>query len=218
MGEKQNMRWLPVGSWEPHGGHLPYDTDTLIAAHLAQGCARESDTLLPAIPYGCSFEHRGLGHFVSLSVSTLAALVTEIVRAASDPLVILNGHGGNQVLHSLVPELNSKGSRVLLLPSRDQWDQAYQAAGWDFRLHDDMHAGAMERSLLLVWEPNRVRETTPPDVAAPDRPLFTAEGMRRYTPHGHIGFPSQASAEAGHRAIHSLLTALKETVSTWSDE
>ena len=42
------MRWLPIGSWEPHGGHLPDDTDTLIAAHLAQACAAATDTILPA--------------------------------------------------------------------------------------------------------------------------------------------------------------------------
>ncbi|MCY0865340.1 MAG: creatininase family protein, partial [Sulfobacillus sp.] len=28
------MRWLPIGSWEQHGGHLPYDTDTRIAMAL----------------------------------------------------------------------------------------------------------------------------------------------------------------------------------------
>ena len=211
------MRWVPIGSWEPHGGHLPYDTDTLIAAHLAQACAATTDTVLPAIPYGCSYEHRGLGSPVSLSVTTFATLVGDIVGVSPDPLVIINGHGGNQVLYSLVQELNAKGARVLLLPTREHWDQAYEAAGWTFRMHDDMHAGAMERSLLLVWEPQRVSDTIPPDLTAPYRPLFSAEGMRRYTP-GHIGFPSQATVDAGQRAIQSLIDSLTGTVSSWVNE
>ena len=84
-------------------------------------------------------------------------------------------------------------------------------------MHDDMHAGAMERSLLLVWEPQRVEATIPSDVTAPHRPLFSAEGMRRYTS-GHIGFPSQASVEAGTRAIHRLTAVLTETVAEWIHE
>ena len=208
------MRWLPIGSWEPHGDHLPYDSDTLIASHLATECAAPTDTVLPAIPYGCSYEHRGLGNPISLSVTTFATVVSDIVHANMDPVVILNAHGGNQVLESLVQELNATGSSVLLLPTRAHWDQAYEAVGWPFRIHDDMHAGAMERSLLLVWEPNRVSPSVPKDVHAPDRPLFSARGMRGYTS-GLIGFPSYASVEAGHVARQSLVASIQAAVKDW---
>lgn len=208
------MRWLPIGSWEPHGGHLPYDSDTLIAAHLATECATPTDTVLPAIPYGCSYEHRGIGNPVSLSVTTFITVVSDIVRADPDPVVILNAHGGNQVLESLVQELNATGSSVLLLPTRAHWDQAYEAVGWPFRIHDDMHAGAMERSLLLVWEPNCVSPSVPENVTASDRPLFSAQGMRGYTS-GLIGFPSHASVEAGHIARQSLVESIQATVRDW---
>ena len=212
------MRWLPIGSGEPHGGHLPDDTDTLIATHLAQACAGATDTMLPAIPYGCSFEHRRLGHGVSLSVTTFATLVRDVVETSPDPLArIINGHGGNHVLSSLVQELNAHGSRVLLLPTREHWDQANEVAGWTFRMHDDMHAGAMERSLLLVWGPERVSDRILSDLTAPHRPLFSAEGMRRYAT-GHSGFPNQATGEAGQRAIQSLIDAVTGTVSSWVNE
>ena len=169
------------------------------------------------IHYGCSFEHQGLGHGVSLSVTTFAALVGDVVEASSDPLVIINGHGGNQVLYSLVQELNAHGSRVLLLPTLEHWDQVYEAAGWTFRMHDDMHAGAMERSLLLVWEPERVSDRILSDLTDPHCPLFSAEGMRRYTT-GHSGFPSQATGKAGQRAIQSLIDAVTGTVFSWVNE
>lgn len=208
------MRWLPIGSWEPHGGHLPYDTDTLIASHLASDCRAVADTILPAIPYGCSHEHRGLGKPVSLSVTTFATVVSDIVRTDQEPVVIVNAHGGNQVLESLVQELNATGSSVLLVPTRSHWDHAYAATGWPFRIHDDMHAGAMERSLLLIWEPNRVDPSVPDDVHAPERPLFSALGMRGYTT-GLVGLPSHASIEAGQIARQSLVQSIRNTVKDW---
>ncbi|PSR23419.1 MAG: hypothetical protein C7B47_15900 [Sulfobacillus thermosulfidooxidans] len=209
------MRWLPIGSWEPHGGHLPYDTDTRIASALCQACAQPADIILPAVPYGCSFEHRGLGAMVSIRVSHFAAFVTDIVWAQNDPLVIINGHGGNQVLASLVQEWNADGARVLLLPERAQWAQAYQAAGWNFGPHDDMHAGALERSLLLYLEPETVAADVPEDVIQPNRPYFTAGGMHKYTTSGVIGLPSYASWEAGKQAWQSLVKSIKTVVGEW---
>ena len=77
-----------------------------------------------------------------------------------------------------------------------------------------MHAGAMERSLLLVWEPDRVNDSIPDDLAVPDRPLFSALGIEGYSP-GHIGFPSQASVDAGHVALQSLVHSIRTTVKDW---
>jgi creatinine amidohydrolase len=171
--------------------------------------------VLPTVPYSCSFEHRDTGRPVSFRVTTLVAVVTDIARSSADPLVIINGHGGNQVLDTLAQELNATGSSVLLLPTRAHWDAAYAATGWPFRGHDDMHAGAMERSLLLIWEPEHVHATLPDDTAAPDRPLFSAYGMRPYTATGGIGFPSQASVAAGHAAIQALVHQMKATVKDW---
>jgi len=209
------MRWLPIGSWEQHGNHLPYDTDTRIAAALCQACATPTDTVLPAVPYGCSFEHRGLDTMISIRVSHFADFVTDIVRAQSEPLVLINGHGGNAVLASLVQEWNADGFPVLLLPSRADWEAAYQAAGWAFGPHEDMHAGALERSLLLYLAPETVQPTVPADVDASHRPYFTATGLQAYTASGVIGLPSYASREAGERAWHALTTAIRRTVEGW---
>lgn len=210
------MRWLPIGSWEQHGGHLPWDTDTRIAVSLCQACAAPADTVLPAVPYGCSFEHRGLGELVSIRVAPFAAFVTDIVHAQQrTPLVIVNGHGGNQVLGSLAQEWNADGYPVLLLPGRADWAAACQAAGWPFGPHDDMHAGALERSLLLYLAPEVVQPAVPADVAASERPYFTAAGLQAYTASGVVGFPSYASRDAGARAWAALTAAIRRTVEGW---
>lgn len=211
------MRWLPIGSWEPHGSHLPYDTDTRIAQHLARRAASPTDLVLPAIPFGCSWEHRDLGDPVSLTVQTLAQVVNEIAASASDPLVIVNGHGGNQWLASLVQQLNGHGHPALLQPDAREWDRAYQAAGWPFSSHDDMHAGAMECSLLLAWDEGLLTTMLPPTHEAPDRPLFSAFGMAPYAPDGYIGYPPEASREAGQRAAHQLVADIQARVAQWTE-
>lgn len=146
---------------------------------------------------------------------TLADVITDLADSSGNNLVIVNGHGGNQWLASLVQELNGHGHPTLLLPNAREWLQAYHAAGWDFGPHDDMHAGAMETSLLWAWAPNRLQLPLPPDHAAPDRPLFTTDGMQPYAPNGYIGFPQQASPEAGQRASAALVRAMREVVMAW---
>lgn len=152
---------------------------------------------------------------VSIRVAHFAAFVTDIVWAQNDPLVIINGHGGNQVLGSLVQEWNADGARVLLLPERAQWMLAYQAAGWDFGPHDDMHAGALERSLLLYLAPETVQPLAAADVQASERPYFTAGGLRKYTTSGLIGFPSLATRETGERAWKALVMTIQNLVEGW---
>lgn len=44
------MRWLPIGSWEPHGPHLSMDTDTVIACRLAELAAQPGDLVFPLFP------------------------------------------------------------------------------------------------------------------------------------------------------------------------
>src|SRR6185369_4026118 len=59
---------LPLGATEQHGPHLPCAADTMIADALAERfCARVDEAVqLPALPFGCSSEHRAFPGSVSL--------------------------------------------------------------------------------------------------------------------------------------------------------
>src|SRR5262245_37769869 len=70
---------VPTGSVEPHGPHLPLDTDTLISEGVALGAAEELgkrgvDALVaPSVAYGVTDFAAGFAGAVSVSASTLTA-------------------------------------------------------------------------------------------------------------------------------------------------
>jgi creatinine amidohydrolase len=152
---------LPVGSFEQHGDFLPLITDTVVAGLIARRLSADYGLfLLPPVTLSCSHEHSGFAGTVSVSASTLAAVVSDVaesLRATGvDRLAIVNGHGGNYVLANVVQQANIAGPRMTLFPSRTDWEAARTAAGLASTTSEDMHAGELEVSLLLHGYPDLV--------------------------------------------------------------
>jgi creatinine amidohydrolase len=206
---------LPVGSFEQHGDFLPLITDTVVAGLIARRLSAEYGLfLLPPITVSCSHEHSGFAGTVSISASTLAAVVTDVaesLRAAGiGRLAIVNGHGGNYVLANVVQQANIAGPRMTLFPSRADWEAARTAADLESTASEDMHAGELEVSLLLHGYPELVDDGyRRGDWEADSRPHLLVTGMRDYTETGVIGRPSLASADKGHAVLDSLARSFK---------
>src|ERR1700722_13081532 len=110
---------LPFGATEPHNLHMPYGTDTLQVEELARrACGRAWErgargVLLPAIPFGVNTNHLKVpgGLACSLLPTTLLAILTDLVESLSlqgvKKLVLLNGHGGNE-LKPLIRQLHHR--------------------------------------------------------------------------------------------------------------
>src|SRR4029453_11878104 len=114
---------VPVGSFEQHGDFLPLITDTVVAGLIARRLSADYGLfLLPPITLSCSHEHSGFAGTVSISASTLVAVVSDVaesLRASGIArLAIVNGHGGNYVLANVVQQANIAGPRMTLFPSR----------------------------------------------------------------------------------------------------
>lgn len=200
---------LPIGSHEQHGPHLPLATDTLVATALAREIAAAHPVrLLPPVTISCSHEHAAWPGTVSISATTLAAVVRDVAasvqREGLESLVLVNGHGGNYVLGNVVQEASLGPLRMALFPGEIDWLDARAAAGLQTSYLTDMHAGELETSVLLYTHPHLVR---PPltDELADDRRHLLSRGLRAYSESGVVGRPTLASAEKGRAVLASLV-------------
>jgi creatinine amidohydrolase len=185
-------------------------TDTVVAGAITRELeAAYRVFALPPVTISCSHEHHAWRSTVSVSARTLASIVDDIydsvTRSGFRSLTVVSGHGGNYVLSNVVQEACAAGRTMTLFPAKDDWKDARRAAGLVTSDHEDMHAGELETSILMYANPELVRDGWQhADWTADDRRDLLTVGMRDYTPTGVIGKPSEASAEKGKAALHSL--------------
>jgi creatinine amidohydrolase len=204
---------LPIGSHEQHGPHLPLATDTLVATTVAAELADAHPVRrLPPLPLSCSHEHAAWPGTVSITATTLVAIVRDVAasvhRAGASALVLVNGHGGNYVLGNVVQEANLGPLPMALFPTEPDWEEARVAAGLATAGPTDMHAGELETSILLHAHPHVVRPGFErADHVADDRRHLLSRGLQAYTESGVVGRPSLASAEKGRAVLAHLVRA-----------
>jgi creatinine amidohydrolase len=207
---------LPVGSFEQHGAFLPLITDTVIAVTVARAVTEGRPVLhLPPVTISCSHEHAAWPGTVSISASTLYAVVNDVAeslrRSGVDTLVVVNGHGGNYVLSNVVQEAGLRRQAMGLFPTETDWLAARAAAGVETPQDSDMHAGELETSILLHAHPRLVRDDyAEHDALADERDHMLSLGLAAYTESGVVGRPSLASAEKGRKALASLAASFGE--------
>ena len=215
---------LPFGATEPHNLHMPYGTDTYQVEAIGQrACERAYRAgarviLLPAIPYGVNTNHLQVPGALTCSVTptTLLRVLTDLVdsleRQGLRKLVLLNGHGGNE-LKPLLRELHHR-SRVFLClcdwyrMATDAYPRLFEQPG--------EHADEVETSLGLAFFPELVHPELADDGAArPARFDAINRGWISITRPWHLvsantglGNPRAASADKGRRLMDLLVERL----------
>lgn len=201
---------VPVGACEQHGPHLPLDTDTRLAQHLARRAASALDAAVvaPAIGIGASGEHAGFPGTLSIGSDALTAVLVELVRSAgwARGVVLVNGHGGNlDAVGRAVATLHGEGRAVL------SW--------WPRVPGGDAHAGHTETSLLLHLDEAVVdRAAIAPGATAPIGEIIDRlrrDGVGALSPGGVLGDPTTATPEAGRRIVTDLVADLVRSVNGW---
>jgi creatinine amidohydrolase len=211
---------LPLGAWEQHGDHLPFDTDTLIINAVVQqalaACAESAHRFVvaPAIAITASDEHDAFVGGLSMGTQALTDAVIAICRSAhwAQGICVVNGHGGNvDALSAIDSALNSQGTPHVI------WSlPIYQGS--------DMHAGHTETSVLLHIAPHVVDMTQAEPGATGDASALVAamreRGVGAISYNGVIGDPTTASSEHGAAVMalysSSLAATLKECAARWT--
>ncbi|WP_378148267.1 creatininase family protein [Cnuibacter sp. UC19_7] len=213
---------LPFGALEQHGPQLPLGTDTFQAVHVARGIALALDAvLLPAVPYGDTWNNAGYPGTVSLSASTVAAIALDIGRAlAASPapasgLVIVNGDWGNRTpLYGAVRTLLQEGFPAVALdyPGLD-------AAATEVRTTESAapglnHADELETSMMLAIDGTLVH----PERSVAVYPSFpgdfgtTPMQLHPFSPSGVFGDPTAATPETGRRLLDATVAGSLEVL------
>jgi creatinine amidohydrolase len=230
---------LPLGAHEQHGPHLPFETDALIAQHVAErlrDAAPASVTveLLPVESVGYSIEHMDVTGTRTLgfdeAVSRWIEIANQYAARGLRRLMLLNAHGGNSPLLTIVAtEARVRFNMLVVATSWTRFGFPSELIAPEDKAFD-IHAGDIETSVMLAIHPDLVRMD-----AIADFPSRQAEYARRFThlraygPHafgwkmsdlnadGAAGKASRATAQKGEAFINHALSGLTELLADMAE-
>lgn len=225
---------LPLGAHEYHGPHLPLATDTIIAravaARLRDALPEDLDVIfLDAEPVGYSPEHLDRAGTKSLAydeaIGKWLATAGDLASRGIMKLILLNAHGGNAPLMTIVAT-----------EARIRFDMLCVATSWTrFGVPDDVispeakaidiHGGDIETSVMLAIAPDKVDMTKARDFpSAQSSYARDFHHLRAYGPHafgwtmrdlnadGAAGNAAAATAEKGEALLAHAVKGLVELV------
>ena len=153
---------LPMGATEPHNFHLPYGNDFLTTRRVGERICEAAHQrgakvlLLPTIPFGVDSNLLKFPLTIHVSLKSLESVLRDVIRSLEHhgihKLVLLNGHGGNE-LKPLLREWY--GTTKVFVTVVDWWKVGADKYAEIFSKPDD-HAGEMETSIGLALYPELV--------------------------------------------------------------
>jgi len=212
---------LPCGATEPHGPHLPIDTDVTIALAHARAAAAKLEALgvqalvLPPITYGITNWTQGFPGRLSIRTGTLFALVEDLLSALEfegiRQLVVVNAHlepeNVRTLRNALLDRAERHKDRVQAVFADNTRRKFAEKLGAEFQ-SGDCHAGSYETSLVLAADPAAVREHGSLPKVRIDLIEKSKAGVTSFLAAGakeaYCGDPAAASAAEG-RALLEIL-------------
>jgi creatinine amidohydrolase len=218
---------VPVGSVEPHGPHLPLETDTMISETCA---VRAADALersgiravvAPSVPYGVTEYARGFSGAIGVPPGALTAMLRAIAERLLEcgfaHVSFVNNHlepAHDAAVRAAIADL-PEGQASVACPLTRRWGRTLS----DEFKRGDCHAGRYETSLVLAaGRPVRDIVAALPkvglslsDAIKSGKHTFVEIGMDR----AYTGTPAEATLEEGEE-LYARLVAMVVTEITES--
>ncbi|MHC1600966.1 MAG: creatininase family protein [Candidatus Nezhaarchaeales archaeon] len=152
--------FVPVGTVEAHGKHLPLGTDFYIPERIAEAlCSKIGGVIAPTIPYGVTRSLIGYPGSLTLTPSTFKSMIKEIAVSLGKKgfkfVVFVNGHGGNtdfirEAIRDAYFEVGVKGISI------DWWVAARSIVEKHYPVGQG-HALAEETAALIAARPDLLK-------------------------------------------------------------
>jgi creatinine amidohydrolase len=224
--------FLPCGSLEQHGPHLPLGVDALLSTAVACETARRVGGIVaPALSYGYKSQPRcgGGQHFpgtTSLDGDHLSQVSRDVIREFGrhgvSKVVLVDGHYENQwfLIEGIDLAMRDLGREHRMRIMRSEYwdfcseevlDQIFPDGFPGFALE---HAAVIETSLMLHFHPGLVWQERIPDDGPAEFPPYDM-----YPPHTHwvpasgvLSSARGASAEKGALLVEAVCSGFAAAV------
>lgn len=226
------VAFIPIGSTEAHGPHLPLSTDSIISLEMARRACRLLEQkgicglVLPVISYSVTDFSKDFPGTISISAETACRMLKEVclslIAQGFRRICVANSHlepAHIQVIKNAVAAVEEQTGIKICFPDkrRRRWAERLTA---EFQ-SGACHAGRYESSLVMAVEPELVHEELMRSLPANNISLSIAiqEGKTSFKEAGgelaYFGFPAESSADEGNKTYHilaeMLVEALRET-------
>lgn len=147
--------FLPIGSYEQHGPHLPPETDYLIAQYIAKKVALIFNAeVIQGIKIGISPEHKKFNNTKSISKKKFVKQVKDILKCYQETtFFLINTHGGNN--NTLLSIKEHYKNKILVINTfsiiKDDLMRIRTS-----KIGGICHAGEFETSIMMYLFPNKV--------------------------------------------------------------
>jgi creatinine amidohydrolase len=226
MPNKENVVIIqPIGAIEQHGLHLPLAVDSAISLGVLGKALEQLEPTIPAyalpcLYYGKSNEHWGFPGTITLSATTLLAVIKEmaisIYRSGFRKLVLMNSHGGQpQIMEIAARDIHQEHPDFAVFPLFT-WRVPHIVGDLLTKQEQEygIHAGDAETSLMLSLLPKQVQMSLAIKEYPQDLPvdsLLDMEGKlpfawltKELSQSGVMGDATVATKEKGDRILQSL--------------